>query len=335
MQMYLFEDDVRSEGQGADDPGGPAPCCSLYRRTAWLKRRFSARNSFGEALAQALAGFRGCPARKRNVFLLVTRRKCTLFAVRALPILSSLAFLSAAAFGQSASTTTSFDVASVKPSQRRVGPDYNNQLGFSEVGLKARNATLRRLVAEAYHVQLNQVIGQNWLDQNEYDIEAQAGRAVAKEELVLMLRSLLADRFGLKQHGETRNMRAYELVIDKTGPKIQPAKAGEAPRSGNGIHFHGDMRQLADLIAIQLNIPAPADPTRPAIAGGAPAPVLDKTALSGIYDFNVDIRPELGTDGFAVWQRVLQDQLGLKLDSRRGEVPVVVVDSASRIPTGN
>ena len=249
--------------------------------------------------------------------------------------LSLLSFLSSAAFGQAAARMTSFDVASVKPSERLVGPDYNNQFAFSAVGMTARNATLRRLIAEAHHLQLNQVVGQSGLDQNEYDIEAQAGRAVVREELVMMLRSLLADRFELKQHGETRNMRAYELVIDKGGPKIHPSIAGEEPGTGAGVHFHDDMRQLADLIAIQMNIPVPSDPTQPAVAGGPPALVLDKTGLTGVYDFNVDVRPELGTDGFTIWQRALQDQFGLKLNNRRGDVPVVVVDNAARIPTGN
>ena len=255
--------------------------------------------------------------------------------MRALVILSLLIFLISAAFGQAVSRTTSFDLASVKPSQRLVGPDYNNQLAFSEVGLRARNVTLRRLVAEAYRLQLNQVIGQSWLDQNEYDIDAKAGRAAAKEELVLMLRSLLADRFVLKQHSETRNMRVYELVTDKAGPKIQPMKTGEELGTGTGFHFHGDMRQLADLIALQLTSPAPTDPTQPVMAGGAQTPVLDKTALSGIYDFYVNSRPELGVDGFTSWKRVLQDQLGLKLDYTRGDLPVVVVDNALRIPTEN
>jgi hypothetical protein len=112
-------------------------------------------------------------------------------AMRALGI-GLLAFLNSVAFGQ-ASKTTSFDVSSVKPSERLVGPDYNNQLTFSEVGLRARNVTLRRLVAEAYHLQLRQVIGQSWLDKNEFDIEAQAAHAIPKEELMPMLRSLLAE----------------------------------------------------------------------------------------------------------------------------------------------
>ena len=81
--------------------------------------------------------------------------------------------------------------------------------------------------------------------------------------------------------------------------------------------------------------PAPTDPTQLVVAGSIQTPVLDKTALSGIYDFYVNSRPELGVDGFTSWKRVLQDQLGLKLDYHMGQVPVVVVDNASRIPTGN
>jgi uncharacterized protein (TIGR03435 family) len=62
---------------------------------------------------------------------------------------------------------------------------------------------------------------------------------------------------------------------------------------------------------------------------------LDKTGLTGIYDFSVDMRPELGTDGFTTWQRVLQDQLGLSIESRKENVAVVVVDEAAKIPTEN
>jgi uncharacterized protein (TIGR03435 family) len=220
--------------------------------------------------------------------------------MRALAALSWLALLNPTAFGQATSKTPSFVVVSVKPSHRLAGPDYNNQIAFAEAGLRARNVTLKRLVAEAYRLQLSQVLGQRWLDQNEYDIEAQAGRAVSKEELIVMLRLLLEDRFGLRHHSETRNMRAYELTTDKTGPKIQPMKAGEEPIRGSGFHFRGDMRQLADLIAVQLTIPAPTAATVPARAGGASAPVLDKTGLSGIYDFVVDITPEPGADGFTI-----------------------------------
>ena len=242
-----------------------------------------------------------------------------------------LALLSSVAWGQA----RRFEVVSAKASERVVGPDYNNQLVLSEAGMKATNATLRRLVAEAYRVQLNQIIGPNWIDQNEYDIEAKAGRVVDKRDLFLMLRTLLADRFGLKQHGETRNLRVFELVVDRGGPGIQPANGTEERRMEGGFHFRGDMRELADLIALQLNIPAPIDPSQPAIAAGPPTPVLDKTNLTGTYEFRVDLKPELGVDGLTIWQRLLPEQLGLRLNAGRGDVAVIVVDSASRVPTAN
>jgi uncharacterized protein (TIGR03435 family) len=251
-------------------------------------------------------------------------------------VLSSLIFLSSAAFAQ-ALKTVAFDVASVKPSQNLVGPDYNNQFAFSPVGITGKNVTLKRLIAEAYEVQLNQVVGPSWLDRNEYEIEARTEESARKDQLALMLQNLLGERFSLKQHRETRSMSVYQLVIDKSGPKIRPSKDGEAPKAGTGFHFHGDLRQLADLLAVQLTIPESndPDPARPHTAAGAPIPVLDKTGLSGIYDFTVDLKPEFGTGVFTVWQRVLQDQLGLRIESNRGDATVLVVDNAIQIPAAN
>jgi len=249
--------------------------------------------------------------------------------------LSSLALLSFTGFGQSAPKALTFDVASVKRSQTVLGPDANNRFTLAPAGITARNATLRRLIAEAYHLQLRQVLGPGWLDESEYDVEAKAAGRVAEEERALMLQTLLSDRFRLKQHRETRELGVYELVIDKGGPKIHPIADGEESKSEPGMGFRGDMRRLADLIAIQLTILVPDDPARPGRAGGTPVPVLDKTGLPGTYDFSVDIRPEPGSDMLTMWQRVLRDKLGLKLASRRGKVDVLVVDSAERAPTGN
>jgi uncharacterized protein (TIGR03435 family) len=86
---------------------------------------------------------------------------------------------------------------------------------------------------------------------------------------------------------------------------------------------------------VQFSIPATDNPSQPAIAGGPIVPVLDKTGLTGIYDISVDIKPELGTDMFSLWQRVLPERLRLRLESRRGPAGVIVVDSAARIPTTN
>jgi uncharacterized protein (TIGR03435 family) len=95
------------------------------------------------------------------------------------------------------------------------------------------------------------------------------------------------------------------------------------------------MRQFADLLAMQFSILAPTSASVPVIGGGPQIPVLDKTGLQGIYEFSVDLRPELGTDTFTAWKRALEGQLGLKIESRKGDVAVVVVDDAAKIPTVN
>lgn len=255
--------------------------------------------------------------------------------MRALSFFISLALSSSVALGQASTVAPAFDVASVKQSQRFVGPDYNNQLTYSPTGVTARNVTLKRLVAEAYHLQLNQVLGPSWLDKNEYDIGAKAAGVGTREQMALMLRSLIAERFKLTQHSEMREMRVYELVIGKSGSKIRPKSDGETATAPAGFHFHGDLRQFADLLAVQLSIPASDNPGEPARASASPISVLDKTGLPGIFDFSVDIHPELGTDMFTSWQRALEYQLGLRIESRKENVPVLVVDEAARIPTEN
>jgi uncharacterized protein (TIGR03435 family) len=258
-----------------------------------------------------------------------------LLAMRAFSLIFFLVLSALVAFGQASRAQAAFDVASVRPSQREVGPDYNNQITYSPTGIVARNVTLKRLIAEAYHVQLNQISGPGWLDRSEYEVEARAAGASTREQMEPMLRSLLAGRFNVKEHSETREMRAYELAVGKSGPRIHPMNEGEVAGSQARFHFRGDMRQFADLLAVQLSIPASDNPSVPSRASGPPIPVLDKTGLQGTYDFNVDIHPELGTDLFTLWQRVLQDQLGLTLENRKENVEVLVVDQAEKMPTAN
>ena len=63
--------------------------------------------------------------------------------------------------------------------------------------------------------------------------------------------------------------------------------------------------------------------------------MVDKTGLTGIFAFKVDMKPEAGVDAFTLWQRVLQTQLGLKLESRKSMVDVIVVDGAEKVPIAN
>src|SRR5262249_35015629 len=132
---------------------------------------------------------------------------------------------------------------------------------------------------------------------------------------------------------DTRTMKAYVLVQDKGGVKVKPVEDGAAP--GPLKEFQGDMRQLAALISIRLTIAIPADPTKPGIAGGTPAAVIDKTGLTGVYNLDRQLRMEPGADNFGSWQRTLQDQLGLKLDSRNEPVDILTVQSAEKTPVAN
>src|SRR5579884_3381356 len=97
-----------------------------------------------------------------------------------------------------------FEVASVKGCQQLAGPDYNNRIVISASAYTARNTTLRRLIADAYDLQLRQIAGPAWLDENEYDIDARTSTPADRGRIALMLRALLADRFALKQHAETK-----------------------------------------------------------------------------------------------------------------------------------
>jgi len=231
----------------------------------------------------------------------------------------------------------SFDVASVKPSAKTVGKDYNNRIAIDGATFRGRNVTLQRLIVEAYGVQPPQVFGgPKWLDESEYDVEAKAGTPATKEQLRRMLQPLLASRFRLVLHRESRELQVYQMVVDKGGPRIQPVKEGEGAAAPLGSsHFHGDLQQLANLISVQLTIVMVDDPTRPGVASGPPVPVFNRTGLSGTYDFDVDGKREPGADPLAQWQRILREQLGFKLESRKQPVEGIVVDSAERVPVAN
>lgn len=221
-----------------------------------------------------------------------------------------------------------FDAASVRRSGINQGVDARGQVVFGPNRVSAKNVTLKDLIGTAYRVQHSQIAGgPRWLDAQEFDIDARADAPATNLQLRQMLQALLGERFHLVFHKETKELRVHALVVDKNGFKTK--------QSGGGQHFHGEMRQLADLIAVQGTIPAAVDPGRPAMAGSAPIPVVDKTGLDGVYDFDLDLKPELGTDQFTLWQRVLKEQLGLRLESQKARVEILFIDSADRVPGAN
>lgn len=221
-----------------------------------------------------------------------------------------------------------FEVASVKRSATLKGVDGRGHVTVTGNRVSAKNVTLKALIAAAYRVQVRQVTSElGWLDKDEFDFEAKAADSAQHGDVPAMLKGLITERFKLKLEEQEKEMKVQALLVDQGGPRLE-GKAG-------ALHFHGDMRQLADLLGVQATIPAPLDSSTPVIASAAPLFVVDRTGLPGVYDFHVDLKPEIGTDQFTIWKRALKEQLGLKLESQNARVPILVITDATRIPEEN
>jgi len=254
-------------------------------------------------------------------------------------------------------TPPSFEVSSVKrnTSQDRPGAQY-----LPGGRLSVHNMPLFLVIADAYNVPFQgspQLIGgPDWLRAERYDIEATAesgaippgtSAAAARDEMRLMLRSLLASRFQLKIHSETRDLPVYSLTIAKGGPKLQKAKTQEkdcpeAPatfeaachtfRGGQGQGVHGEAVSMSDLAR--------------GLANFSDRPVLDRTNLPGLFKIDTEgwvplsprpprppgQEPTAEDLAFADPARptlfAVLEGLGLKLESQRAPVQVWVIDGA-------
>lgn len=246
-----------------------------------------------------------------------------------------------------------FDVASIKPSPP---PGITYTIGGVAYapksfhftpggGLQTQGATLRDLIVLAYDVLPNRTQGgPPWTTVERYDVTAKmtegegdpatltdAERQKWTERIRLRTRALLASRFKLAVHKETREFAMYELHVDKNGPKADALKESSAT---SGITFRGyilshggDMHELVSLLSSQLQ-----------------RPVMDKTGLTGKYDFTLrwaaeQLSPVPGTptgdpSNLPSIFTALREQLGLRLDSTKGPVEMLVIDRAEK-PTEN
>jgi uncharacterized protein (TIGR03435 family) len=219
-----------------------------------------------------------------------------------------------------------FDVASVKINKSGV---FASSLERSGGQLTLRNASLRECTELAYgildkHYALS---GQSWLDSDRYDIIAKASPTTAREQLLLMLRRLLAERFDLKIHHEKRAARVYTLVVARKGPKMKAA-SGVASNftfgAGHVTASEMSMAEFADRLA------GPVFPLG--------IPVIDSTGLAGTYDFSLNwssgdaateaiVRPSLFT--------AIEEQLGLKLRPGKHMIDIWIVDHVERVAVEN
>jgi uncharacterized protein (TIGR03435 family) len=226
-----------------------------------------------------------------------------------------------------------FDVASLKPSAPvPPGQTYNANLGSARNGeVVLTNATLADCIKFAYGlVSDEQLSGPEWVKSREvrFDVIAKAPAATPRDQLLLMLRGLLAERFRLSMHVEARTVAHYALVPGKNGPKLHEVQLNaSAPpmsyRIGRITHPQISMQTLALLLSRQLR-----------------EMVLDQTGLKGLYELKLEWTPENQQGGDAVEHgpsifTAVQEQLGLRLEGRKDPVDVLVIDRADRVPEGN
>ncbi len=266
------------------------------------------------------------------------------------------------AFGQGAQDKLTFEVASVRPSNR---PNARPQGGggpgspYDPERLHLESMPMRSLLMFAYGLDQDRIYGPGWLGSETYDIDAKIARGATKEQFNVMLQNLLAERFGLKAHHETREFAGYDLVVAKNGPKLAespPGSTAAGARSDGRPKVAKDKDGLPELAPGRaatgmFNTPIG---TRMSVRGQSLStlagqlkslvkePVRDQTGLTGKYDFNLTfslpnaaapagVESERAPDLFIA----LEEQLGLKLAAKKLWIDVLVIDRLEKSPTEN
>lgn len=238
-----------------------------------------------------------------------------------------VAALASAALAQ----TPAFEVASVK--SNRSGSS-SSSIRRSPGQITMENVSLRKWILYAYGIPDDRdyaVAGPSWLPSETFDVAAKFPGDASREQTQLMLQNLLAERFKLRLHKQTRQVSAYALVVAKSGLKIKPDEPGANRTNGMPGHLEATkitLQKLADLLSKTMG-----------------QPVANETGAGGAFSFTLEWSPDETQryqgapdsvpQGGPTLFSALQDQLGLKLEGRKTSVEVLVVDHIERTPTGN
>jgi bla regulator protein BlaR1 len=232
-----------------------------------------------------------------------------------------------------------FEVASIKPSAP-TGPMNRVRVQIAPGGrLDASNITVKFLIQQAYNVKDFQISGgPGWINSERYDLVAKADGDVGRmDQIRPLIQKLLADRFQLTIHRDTKELPIYALVVGKSGSKLKESAAnGPGPQIRMGRGLIDGQGMGMEMLANQLS-------------NAIGRTVLDKTGLTGQYDIKLEFTPEDGPghgpgDGPeaapppdaaapSVFTAV-QEQLGLKLESSKGPVQIIIIDRVEK-PTEN
>ncbi len=222
---------------------------------------------------------------------------------------------------------TAFEVASIKPDD-----SGGNYIEAKPGALNAHSATVATCIMWAYGVQGSQVSGADsaisgLLQSDRYSIVAKTAGPVPDAQLRIMFQALLADRFKLALHRQSRQIRTLALTLDKNGPKFHSSEGDGESRMQAASKLSRrwtftTMPQLANSLADAMQ-----------------APVLDETGLPGKYDISLDLSPYLPSAGerpdiAAMMVTAVREQLGIRLEPRRAAAEVLVIDHLEK-PAAN
>jgi uncharacterized protein (TIGR03435 family) len=236
-----------------------------------------------------------------------------------------------------------FEVATVKLSPPLpAGTPLPINLGAVRNGVATlTNTTLGECIQFAYDLASNsQIAGPDWINSRDvrFDIVAKTSPDVPRDQVLVMMQSLLAERLQLKLHHEQRDLPFLAIVAGKNGPKLAPAKEAAIPAQvvGRVLHPRMPMSMLANLLSrFERQL------------------ILDKTGLTGPFSVDLQWIPDylreralqggpppmvngqpVDLNGPSIYTAV-QEQLGLRLESRKAPVDVLVIDHAEKIPADN
>jgi uncharacterized protein (TIGR03435 family) len=232
-----------------------------------------------------------------------------------------------------------FEAASVRRTDR-CSP-YNS-VDPSMIALN--NDPLKLILREAFNVPLDRIFGPSWLETDCFTVVAKLPDGAAKDQLPAMLQALLVERFKLASHTENRPRTVYGLSVDKAGPKFKESDQGSISSHAGQVTFGTRFGRIKGSITM-------ASFTR-LLSNRLGSPVQDLTGLDGTYDIDLkwvpdralenlgfqtlqNPMPALPTDPTADIFAAIRESLGLRLESHKGQVEVVVIDHIERHPTEN
>ena len=281
----------------------------------------------------------------------------------------TILLLLAAAFvlAQAEDPAIVFEVASVKPAP----PDNGTGMTTVQGGIDSkdpsqvtyRNISIMNLLGRAYGPHASwQIVGPNWLDLERFDVIAKIPAGTTKEQFQVMMRNLLAERFGLKLHHETREFKSYNLVIARGGPKLQLSTLAEAQNAtvsaAPGADRDQDGFPVLNHPGASTNFTNRADgvPVARMVAKTQPVSVLlsplgselkgkvaDQTGLTGLYDFRLEYTPFVLQQAASSANAELETpslvtaikSLGLSVADTKTPQDVLVIDHVEKVPSEN